>query len=66
MMSIINLPNHEKIIDDLNNLVFNTIEPKSSAGIVWQQCEDLIYGGATEEFMYNYVYEVIEQYEESV
>ena len=59
MMAIINLPNQEEIIYDLNNMVFNIIEPKSTARVVWQQCQDLISGGATEAFMYDFVSEQI-------
>ena len=59
MMAIINSPDQEDIIEDLNNIVFNVIEPKAAARVVWDQCGELISGGATEAFMYDFVSEQI-------
>ena len=55
MMAIINLPNQEEIIDDLNNQIFNCIEPKVLARAYWSTLEEYIYGGISEETAYMYV-----------
>ena len=64
MMAIINLPNQEEIIDDLNNQIFNCIEPKSLARVYWSTLEEYIYGGISEETAYMYVRKWIKEEEE--
>ncbi len=59
MLAVINQQNYEEVEYDLNCMVFNVIEPKSQARVVWAEVEDYLYNGASEEFLYRLVEERI-------
>ena len=59
MLAVINQQNYEEVEYDLNCMVFNVIEPKSQARVVWAEVEDYLYNGASEEFLYRLVGERI-------
>ena len=42
MTAIINLPNQEEIVEDLNNSIFNCIVPKSEARHKWNELMERI------------------------
>jgi hypothetical protein len=52
MMALINTPQYEEVMEDLNNICFSVIEPKSIARNVWSMLEEYASGGSTEEFLY--------------
>ena len=53
MQAIINTPDLEVILDDINNIVFNVVEPKSLAKTIWLELEEMVYDGASEAFIYD-------------
>ena len=55
MISAIQRDNYDEIMEDLNNMVFNIVEPKSVARNVWAEVVGLASEGATELELYNYV-----------
>ena len=61
MMAIINLPNQEEIIEDLNNQIFNIFD-RSEAEIKWQEMEEMIANGISEASAYRTLYIWIEEY----
>ena len=52
MMAAVNTPDGEAILEDINNVVFSVLD-KPEARIVWSILQDLFYGGASEEFLYD-------------
>ena len=54
MMAIINLPNQEEIIYDLNVTIFNVL-PSHIAKIRWNELNEMIQEGLDEESAYNYM-----------
>ncbi len=60
-MAIINLPNQEEIIEDLNNQIFNIFD-RSEAEIKWQEMNDFIANGISEASAYRTLYIWIEEY----
>ena len=53
MLALINTASYEEVMEDLNNIIFNVIEPKSLASLYYDELEDIAIGGATEEYLYN-------------
>lgn len=62
MPAVINLPNREEIEYDLNVTIFNVIEPKSQARLVWEEVEYYLLEGASEEFLYQLMKERIKEH----
>jgi len=52
MLALINTPVYEEVMDDLNNIIFSAIEPKSIAHQTWDIIEAYASEGSTEEFLY--------------
>ena len=61
MLALINTPNYEVAMEDLNNLIFNCIEPKALANLYWEELEEVAAGGSTEEYLYNEVSLMIQE-----
>ena len=53
-MAIINLSNYDEIVYDLNVQLFNIL-PSMVAKRKWNELDEMIQGGLTEEAAYNYV-----------
>ena len=52
MIAIINAGNSEEVLEDINNMLFNCVEPKSLANSLYMELEEAIENGATEEYIY--------------
>jgi len=61
-MAIINLGNQQEIIDDLNNIVFSLIDNKYNAEAAWNEVEEFISNGCTEDFIYAELPMILERF----
>ena len=60
MMAAMNTPDGEAILEDINNVVFSVLD-KPDAKIVWFTLQDLFYGGASEEFLYDELTRLVDE-----
>ena len=61
MIAIINNNNLEEILEDINNVLFNTVTPKSLAHSLCMELEEYIENGASEEFIYREMAQMIKE-----
>ena len=64
MLAIINGPEQvmEEILEDINNQLFNCVQPKIVAAGLFYQLEEAIENGATEEYIYRELHSLIKEY----
>ncbi len=64
MIAIINDSNAniEEILEDINNQLFNCISPKIVAHGLYNQLEEAIENGATEEYIYREMTALIKEF----
>ena len=61
MLALINSGNYEEVMEDINNTIFNAVEPKSMAKVCWAELENYAENGASEEFLYREMNDMINQ-----
>jgi len=61
-LAIINLPNEQEVLDDLNNIIFSVIDNNTMAQAAWDEVQELISGGATEEYVYGELPHILKIY----
>ena len=52
MLALINTPNYEEVMNDINNTVFSVVE-KPMSYTIWNVLEEQAQDGATEMWLYD-------------
>ena len=60
-LALINTPVYEEAMDDINNIIFNIIDINSVASAIYDQLEQAAIGGATEEWLYREMSQLIRE-----
>ena len=63
MLALINTPSYEAVIEDITNIVCNSVETTAEANIIIAMLDDMATEGSTEEFLYSEMGHLIRQSE---
>ena len=64
MLALINTPSYEEVMEDITNIVCNSVETTAEANIIIAMLDDMASEGSTEEFLYSEMGRMIRQGEE--
>jgi len=63
-LALINTPVYEEVLEDINNIVHNSVETSAEANVIIAMLEDMASEGSTEEFLYSEMGHLIRQSEQ--
>ena len=64
MLALINTTSYEEAMEDITNIVCNSVETTAEANIIIAMLDDMASEGSTEEFLYSEMGRMIRQGEE--